>query len=533
MTEQTAPSPGSVSGRDSGAGVVSEERSDVGASGRDRSSPLARAGRPAAALIAGLLLAFSLPPWGWWPLAFVGIALLDRSLDGAGAGARFRRAWLTGFGLLAPSTAWMYAFTPPGYVVEVLGFACFLGVAGVAVPSTRWRWVALPGAWVLFEAVKGRWPFGGVPLSELAVGQVAGPLAGTARVGGVLLVGLLTVVGGVALSAASQRAWRPAAAGLLVVVAVVGAAALAPRGQETDRVISVAYVQGGGEQGTVDAETDDREVFLAHLDASAAVPVGTDLTVWPENVVNVDGALADAIEGQELADLARRLDTTLVVGAVEGEGPDRFRNSSIVYDRDGTVIGRYEKVRRVPFGEYVPGRDVLEGLAGDALPSKDAIAGTETNTLDTPAGRVGILISWEVFFGDRGRDAINGRGQVGELLLNPTNGSSYPGTQVQTQQVGFSRLRAIETGRWEVQAAPTGFSAFVSPSGDVHQRSAVSERRVEERAIPLREGRTLYLRWGVWPTIVLAVALLIAARAVPEVRSRRSTARPTPASTET
>ena len=160
-------------------------------------------------------------------------------------------------------------------------------------------------------------------------------------------------------------------------------------------------------------------------------------------------------------------------------------------------------------------------MAGDGLPSKDAIAGEDTNTLDTPAGRVGIVISWEVFFGDRGRDAIDGRGEVGQILLNPTNGSSYPGTLVQSQQIGSSRLRSIETGRWEVQAAPTGFSAFVSPSGEVFQRSAVSERRVETRDVPLRDGRTLYLTWGEWPTLVLALGLVVAAWAVPALLARR------------
>lgn len=486
-----------------------------------RRSLAARLRRPLAALGGGLLLTLSIPPWGWWPLAFLGLALVDRSLAGASPGQRFRRGWLTGLGLLAPSTVWLAAFTPPGYVFEVAGFATFLGVAFLAVPPTRWRWLALPGAWAVFEAVKGRWPFGGVPLSELAVGQAAGPLAGPARIGGVLLVALVTVAVGVALSAAIERAWRPGAIALVLSLAVVGASAVAPKGEDTGETISVAYVQGGGEQGTVDEETDDREVFEAHLAASEAVPVGTDLTLWPENVVNVEGPVSDAVEGTELADLARRLDTTLVIGAVEGEGADRFRNSSIAYDADGDVVARYEKVRRVPFGEYVPLRDLLEGVAGNALPSKDAIVGEDTNTLDTPAGRVGVVISWEVFFGDRGRDAINGRGRPAELLLNPTNGSSYPGTQVQSQQVAFSRLRAIETGRWEVQAAPTGFSAFVSPTGDVFQRSAVSERRVEVREVPLRQGRTLYLRWGPWPPFLLAVGLVVAAWAIPASPTRR------------
>ncbi|HXH56827.1 apolipoprotein N-acyltransferase [Iamia sp.] len=486
----------------------------------------ARIGRPLAALAGGVLLALSLPPWGWWPLAFIGIALLDRSLDGASFWSRFRRAWLAGFGLLAPSTVWMLVFTPPGYVIQVVAYSGFLGLAVAATPPSRWRWLALPGAWVLFEALKDRWPFGGVPLSELGVGQVAGPLAGAARVGGVLLIAMLTVALGVALSAALRRAWLPAAAALCAVVVVVGLSALAPRGENTGETVTVAYVQGGGEQGTSDADTDDREVFLTHIRASEAVPVGTDLTVWPENVVNVDGPIDDEPEAAELADLARRKETTLVAGVVEGAGPGAFRNAAVVFGPNGEIVARYDKVRRVPFGEFVPARELLEKVAGGALPAKDAIAGEETNTLDTPAGRIGVVISWEVFFADRGRDAIGGRGEVGELLINPTNGSSYSGTLVQSQQVAFSRLRAIETGRWTVQAAPTGFSAFVTDEGRVRNRSAVSEQRVEVREVPLRTGRTLYLRWGVWPTLVLAVALMVASHLLPRLAERRTSRGP-------
>jgi apolipoprotein N-acyltransferase len=461
---------------------------------------------------AGVLMALSLPPWGWWPLAFVGLAVLDRVLADTRAVVRFRRTWLAGVGLLGPSTAWMAAFTPPGYVIEVVVFSAILGGFVALVPSSRWRWLGIPGAWVAFEALKGRWPFGGVPLSELAIGQVAGPLGPIARVGGVLLVGLVTVVGGMALAAAWARAWKPASGLLAVVLVAVGVAAVAPAGDPTGDVVTIAYVQGGGEQGTVDEETDDREVFLDHHDATLELTPGeADLIVWPENVVNVDGPIEDAREGRELAELAERLEAPIVAGVVEGAGDDHFTNAAIVFDVDGRIIARYDKVRRVPFGEYVPLRGVLEGIAGDALPSKDAIIGRKQNTLDTPAGRLGVVISWEVFFGDRGRDAVNGSGRVADVLLNPTNGSSYPGTLVQSQQVASSRLRAIETGRWVVQVAPTGFSAFVSDTGDVHQRSAVSERRVETRAIPYRTGRTLSLVWGPWPPFLLALALVVAA----------------------
>ncbi len=80
---------------------------------------------------------------------------------------------------------------------------------------------------------------------------------------------------------------------------------------------------------------------------------------------------------------------------------------------------------------------------------------------------------------------------------------------LQTQQVASSRLRAVETGRWVVQAAPTGFSAFVSPSGDVDQRTGVSERAVIVQEIDLRTGETWYVTLGDGPLIVVILAVFL------------------------
>ena len=118
-----------------------------------------------------------------------------------------------------------------------------------------------------------------------------------------------------------------------------------------------------------------------------------------------------------------------------------------------------------------------------------------------------MVISWEVFFPDRARDAI---AHGGEVLLNPTNGSSFTGTQVQGQQVNSSRLRAIETGRWVLQAAPTGFTAIVSPAGEVLQRTGISEQAVLQGVIERRTGTTWSVALGDWLAVGLASLALAA-----------------------
>ena len=455
-------------------------------------------------MLAGALIAFSMPPWGWWPLAFAGVALVERLIRSTTARERFRRGAIVGLAWLLPSTLWMWDLTPPGYVAAAAIYAALLGGALAMCPVGRGRVVALPAVIVLFELARWSWPFGGVPLSTLAMSQADAPLAVTVRVAGPLLLVALVAVGGVAISMAADRRWRIAGAMATTVVAVWGLSLVAPDGAAV-RQLDVALVQGGGPQGTRAVNTDERVVFERHLGASEAIETPVDLVLWPENVVNVEGRLEDTREFGELSELARRLDTVLVAGIVEGIDPDTFLNASVVFDSEGRLVDRYDKVRRVPFGEYVPFRQLIEPLAPDFLPARDAAAGNEPAVLDTPVGRLGVAISWEVFFDDRGFDAID---HGGAILLNPTNGSSYWLTIVQSQQIASSRLRALETGRWVLQAAPTGFSAIVTPDGEVLQRTGVSERRVIHGTVELRDGSTLAVRFGRTPMIALALGAL-------------------------
>ena len=456
---------------------------------------------------AGGLVALSMPPWGWWPLALVGLVAFQRLIADQPMRSRAWRGFGFGAGWLFPATFWMVDFTPPGYLAVCVVFSALYGFVGAACPQGRSRWVALPGLFVLAGAIRWRWPFGGVPLATLPMSQVDSPWATTVRVLGPLLLAGVCVAVAMVLAAAIERRWQAALALAVVVLGFWGWAAVAPRGSAID-TIDVAVVQGGGPQRTRAGDTNPADVLKRHLEASELVQQPVDLVVWPEDVVDVPGLFAGSRQQQRLAELAQNLDATLVAGVVEDVSATEAANFAAVFAPDGTQVGRYDKVRLVPFGEYVPLRSLIEPLAPDYLPARDMRRGDTPAVLDTPAGRLGVSISWEIFFEDRARDAI---GNGGEVLLNPTNGASYWLTIVQTQQVASSRLRAIETGRWVAQAAPTGFSAFVDPDGNVYQRTAVSEQKVIQSPIELRSGQTLATRAGPWPMFGLALTALAAA----------------------
>src|SRR5689334_24116525 len=89
----------------------------------------------AAAFGGGGLVAFSLPPWGWWPLAFVGIAILDRVLAGRPRRSCFVRGWLFGMGWLPAGMAWMWFMTPAGWIGASVVYAGYIGTACALAPS--------------------------------------------------------------------------------------------------------------------------------------------------------------------------------------------------------------------------------------------------------------------------------------------------------------------------------------------------------------------------------------------------------------
>ncbi|MEO1058083.1 MAG: apolipoprotein N-acyltransferase [Actinomycetota bacterium] len=504
-------------------------------------------------------MALSLPPWGWWPLSFVGIAvfaaLQATELPGDVSTRRARRhraatGYAFGAGWMFLGMGWMVQLTVPGYLVAGGVYAGFHACAAWVAPAGRWGVIGRPASHTLVEALRFSFPFGGVPLASLGIAQVAGPFAGIGRVGGTILITWFTLqigfaIGTVLVRLIGDRATdddsvdgdQPHGAdatirlgvmtSVVAIVVLTLAVVAAPRGSATGDTLRVAAVQGGGRQGTSATDVPWTDVFIAHLEATRELTRDddVDLVLWPENTLDVESFVASpaplvVVEAAGetgdtlpaiIAAEAARLDAPIAVGITEERnGGENRTNAQVVIGPDGTIVSRYDKVRRVPFGEYVPLRGVLEffGAPIDRI-GRDALPGTDPALLVLPDGtELAVAISWEIFFGGRAREGVE---LGGEAIINPTNGASYTGTIVQTQQVASSRQRAIENGRWVIQAAPTGFTAFVDENGTVLERTSISERAVLIDDVELRSGLTWYTQLGDAPWIVLAALAFIGA----------------------
>jgi len=494
--------------------------------------------------VAGVALALSLPPWGWWPLAFAGAGLLYWRLGGMGVWTRLFAGWVAGLGCFVPGLFWARTFNWYGAAVLMVVEALSMAVAAAAVPPARGRIPVFAGAFTLLEAVRMTWPFGGLPIGGVFLGQAGGPLLGTARLGGPLLLTALVWLGGAGLgelvprlwAATGSRRWGAGAAGATVtfrdglrtalvtpaaavagiavaaVVAIGVVGALAPDGGPPVRHLRVAAVQGGGRRGFSQAEVSPATVYTAQVAATFLVGRHDggrppQLVLWPEDVISLGGPLAGTPQAAAVVGLARQLHATVVAGVTETVSATAFRNLVVAWGPTGRVVGTYEKVHRVPFGEYVPYRGFFSHFADLSAVPLDAVPGHGTGLLRTPAGPLGVMVSYEVFYANRGRSAVRAGAR---LLVVPTNTSSYATSQVPSQEVAADRVQAVEEGRDLVQAAPTGFSTVVDHQGTVLQRTDLGRRQVLVATVALRSGHTVYERLGDLPMLLLA-ALGVAA----------------------
>jgi apolipoprotein N-acyltransferase len=187
------------------------------------------------------------------------------------------------------------------------------------------------------------------------------------------------------------------------------------------------------------------------------------------------------------------------VGAF-GEKGESLTNSLFTVTGEGETVSRYDKVKLVPLGEYIPFASLLGDLV-DRLSPLDAhlAAGEPNQVFETPFGRAIASICYESTFPQHFRhQAADG----GQFILSSSNNAHYSAT-MPAQHHAQDVMRAIETDRWEVRATNTGYSGIVDPHGRTLWISGLNTYEIHDETIYRRQTRSLYVRWGDWLTPLL------------------------------
>ena len=442
------------------------------------------------------------------------------------------RAALCGFvfgaAYFAALLYWILLFGELGWAALVLTSGAFMAAFGALAPAV-WRpghpvlgSFGLAALWTVIEWIRGMVPVGGFTWGQLGVTQVDAPGLPLASIGGVWALSFTVLLASSLLLLGLER-WgsgRPGRAAWLLVAAVGVAVAPAtipipePDGPTVDvaaiqvDVASVQDLAGAQEDAAVAQLNIDRHVRLAEDPP--------DLVVWGEGALD-PGVSGDPTVMGRVQEAIAAVGAPTIAGAVIVDPDGTEHTSTLAFDGTGRVVDRYDKVKLVPFGEYVPFRGELGWISATDQVPVDRTPGTDVRPVSIPGlPAIGTPICYENSFPMIDREMVaDGAG----FLVVVINNASYDHTAASEQHLQMSRLRAVENGRWVVHAAVSGISAFIDPDGRVVQSRGLFEPSTMRAEIHSSDRETPYTTlgdWVPWGSLVLVLGLL----ALPRGRRR-------------
>jgi apolipoprotein N-acyltransferase len=501
------------------------------------------------AIVAGLALCMSFPPFGWWYLAIAAFGMLAWLLtrESTTLAGGFGYGFLFGLAFYLPLLPWIGGFVGavPWFCLCVLEalFPALFGLGAVAVRRlSGWPfWFA--ALWAAQEWLKSTVPFGGFPWGVVGFSQTDGPLLAIAQLGGAPLLSFAAVLIGFSLAAItfevvkwwqhndeSQKSAPPAVVlpGVCISAVLLTTALAWPHvrqsglGAGDDPSITVAAVQGNVPRLGLEFNAQRRAVLDNHVretaqlsdDVRAGRAPQPMVVIWPENSSDID-PLANPDARDEISIAAADIKAPILVGGVvaaPGYSADNpvATNSVIVWNPATGPGDRHDKKIVQPFGEYLPWRGFFRHLSSYADRAGYFVPGSGSGVVNAAGVPIGVMTCWEVIFDRAARESVQNGAQ---LLTVPSNNATF-NEAMSEQQLAFGRLRAVEHDRYVVVAGTTGISAIISPDGRELAHTAFFEPAYLDMQVRLKTQLTLATRWGPevqGVLVALGVAAVIAA----------------------
>ena len=496
----------------------------------------------------GLLMWAAFPELSLWLMAFPSLVLLfsavtETSLPRA---AWYGALWAMVF--FVPHISWIDVATDGAtvpWLLLCLAQAAFIALwAVIFVLLQRWPWantwwgtiIVAATTWTGIEQLRARIPYGGFPWAKVAYSQVEGPLLGLAPTGGETLVTWWTAaVAAGALVAVRTVGKRPAlgwslacgsAAALLAPALIV-----LPTDPQTG-TLQAAAIQGNVAIPMVDTYGNAGEVTSNHVDQTLAMVRGgghPEVVFWGEDSIDRDPN-ENATTAAMVEQVLQATGVPLVAGYQEHFDGYRLNWVSVWYPGTGQSDTRYGKQHPVPWGEFIPMRELSYRIAAES-----ALIAVDMHPVDNPgfmevqlnSGQV-LPVALGICF-EVGDEFILAEGVRigGQLLYVPTNNAQFQYSAESTQQLQMLQFRSAEFGRAGLQVSTNGVSAVVSPDGTVLQQTPKQVPAYLEATLPLRQSLTVAAVLGQWPALILIALTLgapiasVAVRGVAQARKRQ------------
>jgi apolipoprotein N-acyltransferase len=499
-------------------------------------------------ILSGALLVLTFPRFEVHYLAWISLVPYFLLIKRANALRALLFSLLLGFLFYGGLLWWVLTLdgiNPFNFTLAIMVKAIFLGIFGLLIYayykiSPRWSVVTFPSAWVVIEYLRSHLGFLSSPWGILGYSQYSVlPVIQISAYSGVygvsfLIVAVnaaLTEVASLFLHATRLRAkeiasWLGRKRGLTILL--IGFFALSTSSliyglsptqqQKTLRNLKIALVQGNVYwKDRVDPRFNEKVFTKYHqltLDAANSKP---DLVIWPSS--SVPGRIPyDRKWVKMLSELANETDNFLLVGSsgfdkfnVEQRKTRRQSNSAFLFSPQGQILARYDKIRLLPFDEYVPLRGYLKWPSWIVSDMNDHLPGKEITIFRMQDIRFGVLICWEYMFPDQFRE-MSARGV--DFMVSMTNEGFVDIASAHYQMLALNVLRAVENHVSIARTASTGVSCVIEPNGRITSRvqdqnfNDVNVEGFQIADLSLSSSRTFYNRWGDWFVYALAVVLI-------------------------
>ncbi len=487
-------------------------------------------------LASGILLFISFPKYEFQYLIWVAVIPLLCALKGKSLSEAFFIGLTTGLVYNIGIIYWVsFVVVHYGYLPLYLGISImvllalylslYVSLFSVALVYFRKRGVreiyAAPLVWTVLEFVKSHF-LTGFPWENLAYSQyditLLIQITDVTGIYGItfLIVLVNCIIYDVLIKSRRGTILTEVTSGILVVLLVMGYGVY--RIEDVQNLlkdispVNVSLIQGNIDQSVKwdpQYQSDTLRIYRElSLKASKTKP---RLIVWPETAAPFYFQNIDEMH-RNILDIARHTGSYLLFGSpsyVSDKERYFFKNSAYMVSPEGDVIGRYDKMHLVPFGEYVPLKRLLFFVEKLVVGAGDFITGEDINPVVMDGKKIGILICYEAIF-----PAISAEfGKKGSMLLvNVTNDAWYGRTSAPYQHLTMAAFRAVENRSYLIRAANTGISAIIDPRGKITSRTELFERSVLNGRVKLLQCSTFYGTYGnvfIYICIVLVVFVFL------------------------
>ncbi len=245
-----------------------------------------------------------------------------------------------------------------------------------------------------------------------------------------------------------------------------------------------------------------------------------DLVIWPEASIPFLRFRNEPVFRGEIEDLAREINAQILFGTVDspaaldenyhpgGRGKGGYTNTAMLVDHRGLLTFKYDKIHLVPFGEYVPAKQLLFFAGKLVAEVADFTAGESYAITRLGAADGGCLICYEIIFPGLVREFVH-RGA--DVLVTITNDAWFGDTAAPRQHFNAAVFRAVENGRLVLRCANTGISGVIDPLGRVQAKTRLNERTIVPVSQSVTPLDTFYSRQGdvtAWGCLLLWVTAL-------------------------